>query len=107
MSADLAGRVALITGASSGLGRHLAITLCEGRRESRRGRPAAGQTPNTCGPKCALKAGRSSRLTLDVEDEASIIAAYDAAERAFGLVDMVLANAGLNAQGACNRSGYE
>ncbi|MEI2518146.1 SDR family NAD(P)-dependent oxidoreductase, partial [Acinetobacter baumannii] len=39
-------------------------------------------------------------VSLDVEDEASIIAAYDAAEARFGTVDSVIANAGLNAEGA-------
>jgi len=34
-----------------------------------------------------------------VESEASIQAAYDTAERVFGTVDTVIANAGLNAQG--------
>jgi NAD(P)-dependent dehydrogenase (short-subunit alcohol dehydrogenase family) len=98
MSADLRGRVALVTGASSGLGRHLAKTLAAagasvvaGARRTDKLRELAAEV-ETAG-------GKLTPVALDVEDEASIVAAYDAAERAYGTVDVVLANAGLNAQG--------
>jgi len=39
-------------------------------------------------------------VALDVADEASVIAAYDAAEAAFGPVDTVIANAGMNIEGS-------
>jgi NAD(P)-dependent dehydrogenase (short-subunit alcohol dehydrogenase family) len=93
---DLTGRTALITGASSGLGARMARVLA------------------ASGAKVALAARRLERLTvlaaeisaagggeafpvvMDVTDESSIIAGFDAAEAALGPVDTVFANAGMN-----------
>lgn len=98
MIADLKGRVALVTGASSGLGRHLAkalavagVSVVAGARRTDKLRELAAEVEAT--------GGKLTPVALDVEDETSIIAAYDAAERAYGTVNVVLANAGLNAQG--------
>ena len=44
--------------------------------------------------------GEAVAVSLDVADEASVIAAYDAADSAFGPVDTVIANAGMNLEGA-------
>jgi NAD(P)-dependent dehydrogenase (short-subunit alcohol dehydrogenase family) len=91
----LTGRTVLITGASSGIGAHLA-------------RQAAA-----AGAKVALAARRADRLdalvaeigptaaafAMDVEDEASVIAAYDAVEARLGAPDAVIANAGISIQG--------
>lgn len=95
LTADLSNRTALITGASSGLG-------------SRFGRILAAN-----GAKVALGARRKDRLEalaaeigeaaaaveMDVAREADIIAGYDAAEEAFGPVDTVIANAGVDGAG--------
>lgn len=92
---SLAGRVLLITGASSGIGAHLA-------------RKAAA-----AGAKVALAARRADKLetlvaeigpnaaafSMDVEDEGSIIAGYDAIEARLGVPDSVIANAGISIQG--------
>ncbi|MFM7403530.1 MAG: SDR family NAD(P)-dependent oxidoreductase [Erythrobacter sp.] len=94
-SFDLSGRIALITGASSGLG-------------TRFGRILAAS-----GAKVALGARRADRLAIlaseigpaatavqmDVAREADIIAGFDAAEAAFGVVDTVIANAGVDGAG--------
>src|SRR3546814_16787506 len=39
--------------------------------------------------------GEAIAVSMDVTDEASTIAAYDAAEAAFGTVDTIVANAGV------------
>ncbi|MET3667896.1 SDR family oxidoreductase [Caulobacter sp. 1776] len=88
-------RTVLITGASSGIGAHLA-------------RRAAA-----AGARVAVAARRADRLealvaelgpnaaafAMDVEDEASVIAAYDAIETRLGVPDAVIANAGISIQG--------
>lgn len=89
----LAGRTILITGASSGLGRHFATIAAK------------------AGAKVAVAARRLDRLealaktiggvavAMDVEDEASVIAGFDAAEAALGPIDGVVANAGMSSRG--------
>lgn len=97
-SFDLTGRVALVTGASSGLGERFATILAASgaavvlaaRRTDRLEQLCA--TINASG-------GRAAAVAMDVADEASTIAAYDAAEATFGTVDTIIANAGMNSVG--------
>lgn len=86
----LDGRVALITGASSGLGAHFAeLFVAEGARV------AIGARRVERVQALADRLGAAALpLAIDVTEEASIVAAYDAAEAAFGTVDTVVANAG-------------
>ncbi len=91
MELSLNGRVALITGASSGLGEHFArLFVAEGARVIIGARRVE---------RIAALAGElgdaALAVPLDVTSEASIIAAYDAAEARFGTVDTVIANAGI------------
>ncbi len=97
-SNDLTGRIALITGASSGLGAHFARLLAGagakvviGARRKDRLEALAKEIRDA--------GGEVEPVVMDVEDEASIAAAFDAAEKAFGVVDTVIANAGLNSAG--------
>ena len=99
MAEDLSGRVALVTGASSGLGRHLAARLAAAGAKVGAGARRL-ENLETLAAEVRASGGVIEPVRLDVEDEASIKAAYDHAEATFGTVDVVLANAGLNAQGA-------
>jgi NAD(P)-dependent dehydrogenase (short-subunit alcohol dehydrogenase family) len=91
---SLAGKTALITGASSGLGAHFATVL------------------SNAGAKVTIAARRIDRLetlaadirkgggsvhtvALDVTDPASVIAAFEASQTALGPVDIVVNNAGV------------
>ncbi|MFC3609412.1 SDR family NAD(P)-dependent oxidoreductase [Stutzerimonas tarimensis] len=95
----LDGRVALVTGASSGLGQHFAGTLAR------------------AGARVAICARRSDRLTalaqmleqagaqvlavpVDVTDPASVRAAFDRVEQGLGTVEVVVNNAGITATGS-------
>ena len=92
---DLTGRVAVVTGASRGLGQTFARALARAgadlaitsrTRESLR--PLAEEIE---------RAGRRAvALRLDVRDESSIRAAVDAAHEAFGRIDILVNNAGCN-----------
>ncbi len=91
----LSGRICLISGASSGFGAHFArLIVDEGGRvvlgARRRERVAA----------LAAEIGEAALpVAMDVTNEASVIAAFDAAEAAFGPTDTVIANAGISATG--------
>ena len=95
---QLAGRTCLITGASSGLGAHFArLAAAAGARVV----VAARRLDRVAALAEELATGGTEALpvAMDVSDEASVIAAYDAAERAFGTVDTIIANAGVSAPG--------
>lgn len=87
----MAGRVALITGASSGFGAHFARLFVREGAKVVIGARRAGRLADL-----AAELGDAAlAVSMDVTDEASIIAAYDAAEARFGTVDTVVANAGI------------
>ena len=92
-SFDCAGRVALVTGASSGIGRRFATVLAaSGARVVLAARRAA--LLDDVKDEIAAVGGQALAVTMDVTDAASTIAAYDAAAEAFGAIDTVVVNAG-------------
>ena len=95
---SLAGRTALIAGASSGFGARFAELFAKAGARVVLG---ARRTDRTAELAEKIKAGGGEALAvpLVVTDEASIVAAYDEAEEAFGTVDSIVANAGVAATG--------
>lgn len=106
VSTDLKGRIALVTGASSGLGLRFAKVLA------------------ACGAKVAIAARRADRLEtlaaeirnaggealpieLDVTDAGQIVNAVDEAEKAFGTVDILVNNAGIPDAQRANKMSLE
>ncbi|RVT94219.1 SDR family NAD(P)-dependent oxidoreductase [Sphingomonas crocodyli] len=94
-SFDLTGRTVLVTGASSGIGRHFAKKLA---RSGARVALAARRIEALESLRAEIEAdgGIAVATPMDVADEASTIAAYDAIEAAIGPVDSVIANAGVS-----------
>lgn len=93
---SLAGKTALVTGASSGLGEHFARVL------ARHGADvviAARRVDRLVALEAQIKAagGKAAAVPLDVTQAASVAAAFDAAEAAFGPPTIVINNAGISA----------
>lgn len=95
---SLSGRTCLVTGASSGLGAHFA-ELCAraGARVALAARRA--ERVAAVADRIVAAGGEALAVAMDVVDEASVRAAFDTAEAAFGTVDTIIANAGISAPG--------
>ena len=91
----MTGRIAIITGAGSGIGRAVAITLAaKGYRLALAGRRAEALEESA-----ALASGSPEPILCiptDVSDAASVSALFDAVVARFGRVDLLFNNAGLN-----------
>lgn len=91
---DLAGRVALVTGASSGLGLRFAQCLAEnGAAVALVARRA--DRLKSLATKIEGEGGRAVAIEADVRDRSAMHHAFDAAERAFGTVTILVNNAGV------------
>ncbi|GLZ84315.1 3-oxoacyl-ACP reductase [Metapseudomonas resinovorans] len=91
---SLASRTVLVTGASSGIGAHLARVA---GRAGARVVLAARRVERLQQLADAIRrdGGQALPVAMDVTDRASVEAAFDAAEVVFGPVDVVLNNAGI------------
>jgi NAD(P)-dependent dehydrogenase (short-subunit alcohol dehydrogenase family) len=92
MTGRVEGRIALVTGASSGLGRRFAVVLA---KEGAKVIVAARRKERLDDLVKEIGADNSMAVGCDVTKEENVIALYDAAEKRFGLVDTVVNNAGV------------
>src|SRR5215210_206439 len=91
---DLSGRVALVTGASSGLGARFAQVLAaNGAAVALVARRADRLA--TLKSKIEATGGRAQAIEADVVDRAAMKRAFDQAEAAFGTVTILINNAGI------------
>jgi NAD(P)-dependent dehydrogenase (short-subunit alcohol dehydrogenase family) len=103
---SLAGKTALVTGASSGLGAHFARVLAGagaavalGARRLDRLRALEGEI--------RAAGGKAWAVALDVTDQASVGRAFDAAEAAAGPVTVLVNNAGVPSRSFFVKTGDE
>lgn len=91
---DLTGKTALVTGASSGLGRHFARTLAAAGANVAVAARRVDRLEALAGE---LGAGgvKAAAVALDVTKPASVKEAFDKAEAALGPIDIVVNNAGV------------
>jgi NAD(P)-dependent dehydrogenase (short-subunit alcohol dehydrogenase family) len=106
---DLGGKVCIVAGAASGLGERFAVALAEHRANvvccaRRKDRiEAVAQRINEGG-------GSAIALPLDVTDGDSYSAFFGAVESEFGLVDVLINNAGISGTGStlnADREGWD
>lgn len=90
---SLKGRVALVTGASGGFGRHFGRVLHAAGASV----ALAARRPDAVAADAAALGDRAMAVVLDVTDAASIAAALDAVEARFGTCDLLVNNAGIAA----------
>lgn len=98
MTFSLQGKTVLVAGASSGIGAGFSRAIAKaggrvvlGARRLERTQARASEIQS--------EGGEALGVSLDVTDEASVIAAFDAAEARFGTVHGVVANAGIGTGG--------
>ncbi len=92
MTGRVEGRIALVTGASSGLGKRFAEVLAA---EGAKVVVAARRKDRLDDLVARIGEDKAFAVQCDVTDEAQVIAMYDAAEKRFGLVDTLINNAGM------------
>jgi NAD(P)-dependent dehydrogenase (short-subunit alcohol dehydrogenase family) len=91
---DLSGKVALVTGASRGLGRDMGVALAAAGATvvaAARSRPKLEETVAAIG----AEGGRGEAVELDVSQEAQVVAGIEAIVREHGRLDVVVNNAGV------------
>jgi 3-oxoacyl-[acyl-carrier protein] reductase len=95
----MGGRVALVTGASRGIGRAVAVALAaDGHRVAACYGSDSAAAAETSAAIDSV-GGQAIPVQVDVRDPASVDAAFGAVEEAFGKVEVVVANAGINRDG--------
>jgi len=94
-SQPLSGRTAIVTGASSGIGRAIAETLgAAGAHVFLAGRTAASMEASV--KKIQEAGGQAQSVTVDVRDPSQVRALVDTAVEATGRLDIMVNNAGVS-----------
>ncbi len=91
---DLKGKIALVTGASGGLGRHFASVLAGAGAHVAVGARRMDKVIETVA-EVEAAGGRALGFGMDVTDSASIVAAFQAIEEQAGPVTVLINNAGV------------
>ncbi|MEO7744379.1 MAG: glucose 1-dehydrogenase [Usitatibacter sp.] len=91
---DVTGRVALVTGASSGLGQHFAQTLAAAGATVVAGARRTDRLQALVA-RIASEGGRAIAVPMDVTDAGSVAAAFAQATQSVGAPDIVVNNAGI------------
>ena len=93
---SLQGKVAVLSGASTGIGRHLAGTLAAAGAKVLLGARTVAKLDERVA-EIRAAGGEAQAAPLDVSDLKSVIAFFDAAEKHFGGADILVNNAGVEA----------
>jgi 3-oxoacyl-[acyl-carrier protein] reductase len=101
---NVSGRVAIVTGASRGIGRAIAISLVANSADVAllgRDRAALDETSALCS--AARDGSRAPIVVADATDQAAVVAAVDETIEVLGGLDIAVANAGIAVDGLMMR----
>ena len=93
MKIDLSGRTAIVTGASRGIGRAIALALADAGATVVAG--ARGSNADDTASAIRARGGVAASMPLEVTDAASVQAVVDATVQQWGRVDILVSNAGI------------
>jgi glucose 1-dehydrogenase len=100
MHKPLQGQIALVTGASSGIGEGVALALAEAGAQVAINYHSHPEPAEKLASKIAESGGEAFAVGADVADEAQVDAMFDAVIQRYGTVDIVVANSGLQQDAA-------
>ena len=92
---DLSGSVALVTGASRGIGAGIAVRLAESGAAVAVAARSADEGPGSTVARIRERGGSARALAVDVADEAQVVRAVDATVAALGRLDILVNCAGI------------
>jgi len=95
LTLDLAGRVALVTGASRGIGRAVALTLAEAGADVMIGAASRKREAEQTAAELETRGRRAGVVLGDLTDPEVANAYVDACHRRFGRLDILVNNAGI------------
>ena len=95
MTQDLQGQIALVTGASSGIGFGVAQALADAGAAVAINYHSHGEAAEELAADIRKAGGQAFAVGADVADEAQIDAMFDSVIQHFGTIDIVVANSGL------------
>ena len=95
---SLTGRVALVTGGSSGIGRAIVLALSEAGASVAIGYGASDAAAQQLAGQITAAGGRAAALSADLAYAAEVARLTEDTEQAFGPVDILVSNAGIGEQ---------
>ncbi|CAN7284676.1 3-hydroxybutyrate dehydrogenase [Trinickia sp. LjRoot230] len=94
LNTDLSGKAAVVTGAASGIGKEIALTLAaQGAAVTIADLNLAGA--QAVADEITKAGGKALALAMDVTNEESVTSGIDAVAEQFGSVDILVSNAGI------------
>ncbi|OAN67255.1 glucose 1-dehydrogenase [Sphingomonas sp. TDK1] len=99
-NAPLAGHAAIVTGASSGIGLSVAEAIADAGAAVAVNYHSHAEAAEALVSRIQAKGGRALAVQADVAEEAEVVRMFDEAAAAFGRIDLLVANSGVQKDAA-------